>query len=557
MPSARASTARSRNFRTGWENRLWIACESIFEGGSYHRGAKRNLDRSDPLDRGGTVEIRRFVVGPTGSAAGCPSRLRKRAGSAECLEGLAGKGARKQRKRAKVCPRVGPEEHVEPKHGEYAQGSHSRFEATGTGGTEATFQGYEAVPQDLASGPVVPGGFGGPPEVTAGGWGHRVSPGIGSFAHGGPVVLETGGRPRRFSLATVVVSVTLSLIVGGLAGGAGGALLAKGEPTPVRLPEPAPVALPEGASIADLVHAVEPGVAAIHVTAGLQAGAGTGFLVDGRGHIITNRHVIEGAREIRVNLAGKKNLKADVVGVDPEIDIAVIRIQPFDGMRPLSLGNSETLRVGDTVVAIGNALDLPGGPTVTMGIVSALDRSLSDATPSGQRIILTGLIQTDAAINPGNSGGPLLNLAGQVVGVNTAVAANPRDITGSQQAQNIGFAININDAKSSAENIINGVVSKRGIIGVDVATVNSAVAARRGLSVDEGALVVDVLEGGPAEKAGIRRDDVIVAVDGKQISTAEQLRAVLRTKKPGDTVRVEVARGTERLGFDVTLAEMP
>lgn len=447
---------------------------------------------------------------------------------------------------------------MESEHGEYTHGEHSGFEPAGPGGTGASFQGYDAVPQNLASGPMAPGSPGGPHEATGvGGWGYGAPPGIPPLEQGGPALPETGARPRRFSLATVVVSVALSLVVGGLAGGAGGALLARKEPTPVRLPEPAPVALPEGASIADLVNAVEPGVAAIHVTAGLQAGAGTGFLVDGRGHIITNRHVIEGAREIRVNLAGKKNLKADVVGSDPEIDIAVIRIQPFEGMRPLALGDSETLRVGDTVVAIGNALDLPGGPTVTMGIVSALDRSLSDATPSGQRIILTGLIQTDAAINPGNSGGPLLNLAGQVVGVNTAVAANPRDITGSQQAQNIGFAININDAKSSAENIINGVVSRRGIIGVDVATVNAAVAARRGLSVEEGALVVDVLEGGPAEKAGIRRDDVIVAVDGKQISSAEQLRAVLRTKKPGDTVRVEVVRGTERLGFDVTLAEMP
>jgi putative serine protease PepD len=368
----------------------------------------------------------------------------------------------------------------------------------------------------------------------------------------------TPGQRRSFSFATVVVSVVLSLVAGGLGGAAAGSLAVKERPPArVELPQSTGIALPQNASIADLVRAIEPGVAAIHTFVGLQMGAGTGFLVDPNGHIITNKHVVEGGKEYRVNIAGKKDLRAQLVGSDPELDIAVLKIDPPESAKPLPLGNSDSLRVGDTVIAIGNALDLPGGPTVTMGIISALDRSLTDRTPSGQRIALTGLIQTDAAINPGNSGGPLINLAGQVVGVNTAVAANPNDITGSQAAQNIGFAININDAKSAAENIINGTVSKRGILGVDIATVTPIVAARRGLAVDHGALVMNVMEGGPADKAGIRPEDVIVGIDGKEVRTAEELRAQLRSKKPGDTVKVEVFRGSASMTFEATLAEAP
>ncbi|MER3396113.1 MAG: protease DO family protein [Acidimicrobiia bacterium] len=361
----------------------------------------------------------------------------------------------------------------------------------------------------------------------------------------------------RFSVATVLTSLLLSILVGGLAGAVAGSRAERARPTPVSIPQAGPVALPEGASIADLVRAVEPGVATVHVFSGAQRGAGTGFLIDKDGHIVTNRHVIEGAREYRINLAGKKDLRARLVGADRELDIAVLQIDPFPDMKPLTLGNSDHLRVGDTVIAVGNALDLPGGPTVTMGIVSALNRSLSDETPGGRRIVLTGLIQTDAAINPGNSGGPLLNLAGQVVGVNTAVAANPNDITGSQQAQNIGFAININDAKVAAENVINGVVSRRAILGVDVVTVTPVVAERRGLAVDEGALVADLMPGGPAEAAGLQVDDVIVAVDGKKVTSAEELRAALRPKNPGDEVGVEFYRGQEKKAVRVKLGEAP
>jgi putative serine protease PepD len=366
-------------------------------------------------------------------------------------------------------------------------------------------------------------------------------------------------RPKsRFSLATLVVSVVLSLIAGTIAGAAAGSLARPARTTAVSIPQAGPVALPEGASISDLVRTIEPGVAAIHVFSGSQRGAGTGFLIDTQGHIVTNRHVVEGGRDYRINLAGKKDLRAQLVGADPELDIAVLKIDPFPEMRPLALGDSEGLRVGDTVVAVGNALDLPGGPTVTMGIVSALNRSISDETPDGRRrVALTGLIQTDAAINPGNSGGPLLNLAGQVVGVNTAVAANPNDLTGSQQAQNIGFAININEAKAAAENIINGVVSRRAILGVDVVTVTPVVAERRGLQVEEGALIADLMEGGPADQAGLKIDDVIVGIDGKNVASAEELRAALRPKKPGDEVEVAFVRGKDRQTVRVKLIEAP
>lgn len=307
--------------------------------------------------------------------------------------------------------------------------------------------------------------------------------------------------------------------------------------------------LPDDATIADLIKAVDPGIAAIHVKIGRSQGAGTGFLIDRDGHIITNRHVVSGARDVTVDIAGKKGIAAKVLGEDPEIDVAVIKIEPSAGLTPLPLGDANKLQVGDRVIAIGNALNLPGGPTVTTGIVSAKGRQLSDVDQSGRTVTLSGLIQTDAAINPGNSGGPLINLAGEVVGVNTAVAADPGNPGGSTAAQNIGFAQNINDVKAAADNIIAGKTAPqqtKAYLGVTTSTVDARVAERLDLPTTSGALIVEVAEDSPASRAGLKADDVVVEIDGKSIQNSTELRAAVVGHSPGDEISLEIYRNGSR-----------
>lgn len=362
--------------------------------------------------------------------------------------------------------------------------------------------------------------------------------------------------------------VALAIIVSLIAGAGAGALAAswrisQATPSPtggnVSIPQAGGIALPKDATIADLVKAVDPGIAAIHVQMARGQAAGTGFLIDKDGHIVTNKHVVSDARSVNVDLGGKTKLPAKVVGVDPNLDVAVIKVDGTPAeLKPLTLGDANALQVGDRVVAIGNALNLPGGPTVTSGIVSAKNREIADQNESGQAVKFSGLIQTDAAINPGNSGGPLLNLAGQVVGINTLAAGDPN---GNGTAQNIGFAQNINDVKLAAENIINGktgspgnaTAGSGGYIGVTSANVDSRIAERLGLPVDYGVLIVSVESGGPADKAGIETNDVVVAVDGKKIETSTALRTAITSHKPGDTIALDIYRDGAKQQIKVTV----
>jgi S1-C subfamily serine protease len=211
----------------------------------------------------------------------------------------------------------------------------------------------------------------------------------------------------------------------------------------------------------------------------------------------------------------------------------------------VQFGRSADLRVGDAVLAIGNALDLPGGPTVTEGIVSALDRTLDT---SGEH--LEHLIQTDAAINPGNSGGPLVNSNGQVVGMNTAIAAPT-------EAQNIGFAIAMDTARPVADNIKkngNGKVLPTTFLGVSTVTLTDDVRQRFGISVSKGALVVDVSAGTPADAAGIRRGDVITSAGGQAVSSSDDLGNIVRQHKPGDKIDIKLRRGNNDMTVSATLA---
>jgi putative serine protease PepD len=280
-------------------------------------------------------------------------------------------------------------------------------------------------------------------------------------------------------------------------------------------------------SIAALVQKVEPSVVSIHddVTQDgpfgqTQSGqaAGSGFVLTADGYIVTNNHVVDGATNITVDFHDGSTADAKIVAADPNSDLAVLKVDRT-GLTPLPQGSSSGLEVGDQLVAIGNALDLSGGPTVTTGIVSATGRSLTEENG----VTLTDMIQTDTAINPGNSGGPLLNMAGQVVGINTAVAG---------QAQNIGFAISIDHAKSLIEQLQQGDVPAHALLGVVTQPSQDG----------KGVEIAQVDPGSAADKAGLQQGDVITKVDDTVIDGPETLGGVISGHKPGDKVSVTYTR---------------
>jgi serine protease Do len=283
-------------------------------------------------------------------------------------------------------------------------------------------------------------------------------------------------------------------------------------------------------------------------------GVGTGFIVRSDGVIVTNCHVVEGATKITVFTSAKDPAKYDarVIGGDCEHDLAVLKVDGKN-MPTLSLGNSSDLQLGQTVVAIGYALALEGGPTVTEGIVSSIDRTVQvqdpncDVCQNGSRTY-TDVIQTDAAINHGNSGGPLLNLQGQVVGINSA---------GADSAQNIGFSIPIDQAKQVVQQAIDQPLAATGYIGVSTQTVNAAMAYQLNLKVQDGAYIIATTPHGPADSAGIQSGDVIVSVNGQSVKSAEDLGTILGNLKPGDQVPVVVNRGGQEQSFTVTLGARP
>lgn len=253
-----------------------------------------------------------------------------------------------------------------------------------------------------------------------------------------------------------------------------------------------------------------------------QRGVGTGFIIDSEGHIITNNHVItldgdQPAERITVTLSDGRRFPARIVGHDRPTDLAVLDIDA-QGLTPAILGNSSQLRVGEEVVAIGNALDLPGGPTVTTGVVSALGRLIQE-----DPFTIPDAIQTDAAINPGNSGGPLVNAFGEVVGITTAVVGG---------AEGIGFAVAIDTAKPIVAELMENGRVERGFLGVSLVDITPALAANLGLPVDSGVAVTAVAEGSPAQAAGLQANDVIVQVAGEEIdNSGELLRSSPSTRR--------------------------
>jgi S1-C subfamily serine protease len=286
-------------------------------------------------------------------------------------------------------------------------------------------------------------------------------------------------------------------------------------------------------------------------------GLGSGVIYDPSGLILTNNHVVEGAKSLLVSLPDGRTYSAKLLGGDAQMDLAVVRIEPGAGetLPVTALGDSEALAVGDGVVAIGNALGLPGGPTVTAGVVSALGRAIQEPSdrPSEPGPYLYDLIQTDAAINPGNSGGPLLNMAGEVIGINTLGAGGDSGA----MAQGIGFAIAINSARPIAQQLASGGRVSHPFLGIAYGPVNPALASQLGLPIKQGVVLGQVTAGSPAAQAGLRPRDVITTVDGQPIVDETTLGRALSRRQPGDRVRLGVQRGNEQLAVDVTLGERP
>ena len=271
-------------------------------------------------------------------------------------------------------------------------------------------------------------------------------------------------------------------------------------------------------------------------------GQGSGIIIDKKGLVVTNNHVIDGASQVHVGLKDGRTFTGEVVGSDEATDVAVIRLEAAD-LPVAELGDSESLKVGQFVIAVGNALALPGGPTVSLGVLSAKGRPLP-----GTDFIFEGLIQTDAAVNPGNSGGPLSDLEGRVIGVTTMMIP---------YAQGMGFAIPINTVKKIAQEIVeNGRVSRRwiGISGVDV---GPQLARRYGLRTESGFLIAEVVPGSPADQAGLMNGDVVVGADGSDVNHTKDLLLAISKVGAGGNVKLNIDRMGNRGTISIRPTEAP
>lgn len=338
------------------------------------------------------------------------------------------------------------------------------------------------------------------------------------------------------------------------------------EPSPPSFVIPNEIMLQD--ALVNLYQTVSPGVVSIQVYAQNGSGLGSGFVIDKEGHVVTNYHVVQGATEVEVHFPSGLKVYGDVIGEDLDSDLAVIQVDVDpEKLSPLPLGDSSQLRVGQTVVAIGNPYGLSG--TMTLGIVSARGRTLESIrqTESGQFFSAGDLIQTDATINPGNSGGPLLNLNGEVIGVNRAIATGGQQI-GAPTNTGIGFAVSSNILKLVLPSLKAGQTYNYPYLGLSaLPSLTLAQAEFLGLSQATGAYVVEVVDGGPADEAGIQAGDqptevpglyaggdLIIGVDGREVlQFSDLLSYMMLNKQPGDEMTVTVLRDGEELELTVTL----
>lgn len=317
----------------------------------------------------------------------------------------------------------------------------------------------------------------------------------------------------------------------------------------------------EGEVVADVAERVSPSVVSIltesQASLGFRSytmeGAGTGIIISANGYVLTNRHVVADANKVSVVLAdGTSYEGVDVVGVDPANDIAFLKINEGKNLKPAAIGDSSTVEVGEKVVAIGNALG-QYQTSVTSGIISGLGRPLVAGGADGGTEQLSNLLQTDAAINPGNSGGPLVNLNGEVIGINTAI---------DQEAEGIGFAIPINDAKGLIKSVTTTGTLARAFLGVAHIGVTSEIVKEYNLPVNHGAYIVStdgeaVTPNSPAAEAGLRTGDVITKLNGKKIDANYPLLSAISAHQPGDKVSVTYLRDGKEATVSVTLASYP
>ncbi|HSG12721.1 MAG TPA: trypsin-like peptidase domain-containing protein [Gaiellaceae bacterium] len=375
-------------------------------------------------------------------------------------------------------------------------------------------------------------------------------------------------------LAAAVLGGGVAVVAVGVIGGFGGDTTIVSET--VQSPRPSTVTAGSTMSINEIYERSAPGVVQINATSdsastsdplrggtpGKQA-LGSGFVIDKAGHIVTNYHVVEGADRVTVSFSNRDTVKAEVVGLDPSTDLAVLSVDASaSALRPLSLGDSDKVVVGDAVVAIGNPFGLDR--TATSGIVSALQRLIT----APNRFTIDHVIQTDAPINHGNSGGPLIDAHGEVIGVNTQIE------TGGVASGNvgIGFAVPANTVKEVVAQILRTGRVDHAYLGISGHALTKDVADTYNLSVDKGVLVESVTKGSGADKAGLESGDtqvvvagvtyvlggdIIVQADGKKIGSIEELRDVIAAHKPGDKIRLSVYRGSKKTSLTVTLGRQP
>ncbi|WP_405692643.1 trypsin-like peptidase domain-containing protein [Streptomyces sp. NBC_01185] len=376
------------------------------------------------------------------------------------------------------------------------------------------------------------------------------------LSHPGPA---PDARPRGGRRGTVLVGAALlALVAGGIGGGIGAYVERNGGLTTVELPQ---AGRDDGGrapdSVAGIASSALPSVVTLHVNGSAESGTGTGFVLDGRGHILTNNHVVAPAGstgDITVTFSSGESAPAELVGKDSGYDLAVVKVTGVSGLKPLPLGNSDNVRVGDPVVAIGAPFDLSN--TVTSGIISAKERPITAGGEKGDGtdVSYVDALQTDAPINPGNSGGPLVDAEARVIGINSAIRAADSG-SGGEGGQSgsigLGFAIPINQGKRVAEELINTGKATHPVIGVTLDMEFTGDGAKvGGRTADGGAAVT---EGGPADDAGIRSGDVITEVEGQRVHSGEELIVKIRAHRPGDRLALVLTRGGKDLAMTLTL----
>ncbi|MEV0776181.1 trypsin-like peptidase domain-containing protein [Streptomyces sp. NPDC050428] len=359
---------------------------------------------------------------------------------------------------------------------------------------------------------------------------------------------DPGERRKKRRGIGLVGALALALCTAVLGGGVGAYIERNGGLTSVELPQAGNDSGGRPAdSVAGIASSALPSVVTLHVSGGGEQGTGTGFVLDRTGHILTNNHVVDPAGDngdISITFSGGETAKAKLVGKDSGYDLAVVKVTGVSGLKPLPLGNSDNVQVGDPVVAIGAPFDLQN--TVTSGIISAKERPITAGGEKGDGsdISYVDALQTDAPINPGNSGGPLVNSKAQVIGINSAIrGADGGGTPDGAQAGSIGlgFAIPINQGKRVAEELINTGKASHPVIGVTLDMEYSGDGAKVGAKSADGGPAVE--DGGPAAKAGIRTGDIITEVDGQRVHSGEELIVKIRAHRPGDELELTVTRG--------------